>query len=102
MTTQSNNDGSEVKRPNDGRETTAEEGPMAPGHLLLLLLSLYKMTNREQIEEKEEEKETQAEQNTEVKTESSSGDSEDKGTKDVKEDDERLSKTFLGDHWKSL
>ena len=56
--------------------------------VLLFLLSLHKVTNREQVEEEEEEKETHTEQTSLVKTESSSSDSENEGTKDVKEDDD--------------
>ena len=44
-------------------------------------MSLYKITNREQVEE--EEKETHPEKTSQVKTESSSSDSEDEGTKKI-------------------
>ena len=60
---------------------------------MLFLLSLHKVTNREQVEEEEEEKETHTEQTSQAETESSSSDSENEGTKDLKEDDdERLFK----------
>ena len=61
--------------------------------VLLFLLSLHKITNREQVEEEEEEKETHIEQTSQVKTERNSSDSENEGTKDVKgDDDDRLFK----------
>ena len=65
---------------------------------MLFLLSLHKVTNREQVEEEEEEKETHTEQ-----TESSSSDSENEGTKDLKEDDddERLFKEKTIDSMRS-
>ena len=57
------------------------------------------MTNRERVEEEEE---THPEQTSQVKTESSSSDSEDEGTKDVKEeDDEKLFKEKTVDSMKS-
>ena len=66
---------------------------------MLFLLSLYKITNRERVEEEEE---THPEQTSQVKTESSSSDSEDEGTKDVKEeDDEKLFKEKTVDSMKS-
>ena len=69
---------------------------------MLFLLSLHKITNREQVEEEEEEKETHTEQTSQVKTESSSSDSENEGTKDLKEDDdERLFKERTVDNMKS-
>ena len=69
---------------------------------MLFLLSLYKVTNREQVEEEEEEKETHTEQTSQVKTESSSSDSENEGAKDLKEDDdERLFKEKTIDNMKN-